>query len=363
MDASVLDYHLPDERIARFPADRRDESRLLVYDRSGGSVRHARFKDLPSFLPRKFNFFRNDAAVLKARIFAKRESGGNVECLLLAPANGNNVWTCMLKPGKRLKIGSKFAVEGAFEAEVLEKRDDGQALVKFDVGNGANVVEMSEKIGVVPLPPYIARRQNDPSYDRSFDNMRYETVYANPQKRVAAAAPTAGLHFTPELVEKLKNGGNNFHDLTLHVGIGTFQPLKSEKVESHKMHAEIYEIPAQTANAICDASTPKLAVGTTSLRAMEDFSRKLRDNGAEQKTFEKSIFDSASLFVYPPQRIISADAMITNFHLPRSTLMCLVGAFLAPGSEEGIGILKSLYDTAIKEEYNFYSYGDAMLII
>lgn len=363
MDASVLEYNLPDERIARFPADRRDESRLLVYDRSDGSVRHARFKDLPSFLPHKYDFFRNDAAVLKARIFAQKESGGNVECLLLAPADGGKVWTCMLKPGKRLKIGSKFAVDGAFEAEVLEKRDDGQALVRFDIPNGSSVVEMSEKVGVVPLPPYIARRQNDPSYDRSFDNMRYETVYANPQKRVAAAAPTAGLHFTPELVEKLKNDGNNFYDLTLHVGIGTFQPLKSDKVESHKMHAEIYEMPARTANAICGKSSPKLAVGTTSLRAMEDFSRKLAERGGAPEKFEAPVFDSASLFVYPPQRIISADAMITNFHLPRSTLMCLVGSFIAPGSEDGIAILKSLYETAIKEEYNFYSYGDAMLIL
>lgn len=359
MNTSELDYELPAERIARFPAERRDHSRLLVYDRASDSVEHAHFADLPKFLDRPVNFFRNNAAVLKGRIFAKKDSGGNVECLLLTPCSDPHVWTCMLKPAKRLKIGASFGVENSFRATVLEKFEDGRAVVKFDTADGGSVVAMSEKIGVVPLPPYIARDQHSPDYDRGFDNRRYETVYADPSKRVAAAAPTAGLHFTPELIDTLKSRGNGFFDLTLHVGIGTFQPLKSEVVEDHKMHSEIYEIPARTLAAMADKSVPRLAVGTTSLRAMEDFVRKHPDGFPT----DKPIADSAELFVYPPQRIHAADAMITNFHLPRSTLMCLVAVFLKPDSDGGTEKLKELYRLAIEREYNFYSYGDAMLIL
>ncbi len=359
MNTSELDYELPAERIARFPAERRDHSRLLVYDRASDSVEHAHFADIPKFLDRPVNFFRNNAAVLKGRIFAKKDSGGNVECLLLTPCGDPHVWTCMLKPAKRLKIGASFGVENSFRATVLEKFEDGRAVVKFDTADGGSVVAMSEKIGVVPLPPYIARDQHSPDYDRGFDNRRYETVYADPSKRVAAAAPTAGLHFTPELIDTLKSRGNGFFDLTLHVGIGTFQPLKSEVVEDHKMHSEIYEIPARTLAAMADKSVPRLAVGTTSLRAMEDFVRKHPDGFPT----DKPIADSAELFVYPPQRIHAADAMITNFHLPRSTLMCLVAVFLKPDSDGGTEKLKELYRLAIEREYNFYSYGDAMLIL
>lgn len=360
MDASVLDYILPDERIARFPSQKRDESKLLVFDRKSQVITHTIFKELPNFLPTAFNFFRNDAAVLKARIFAKKETGANVECLLLTPVE-NNIWTCMLRPAKRLKNGAKFAVENAFEAEVLQHLDNGNCIVNFSLApQYNNVVEMSEQIGVVPLPPYIRRNQNSQDYDRTFDNQRYETVYANPQHRVAAAAPTAGLHFTDELISQLKTDKHNFYNLTLHVGIGTFQPLKTDVVEQHTMHSELYEIPTKTLEALADTSKPHLAVGTTSLRALEDFSRK---NVGRKIDTSKPVIDSASLFVYPPQRVISADAMITNFHLPRSTLMCLVATFLSPESESGIDTLKEIYKVAIDNKYNFYSYGDAMLIL
>ncbi len=359
MDASELDYILPDERIARFPAEKRDNSRLLVYNRKDGSIQHAHFSDLPSFIKTPHQFFRNNAAVLKGRIFAQKPSGGSVECLLLTPIDGGKKWTCMLKPAKRLKIGSTFGVVGEFEAKVLEKFEDGRAVAEFTVLDGGNVISMSEKIGVVPLPPYIARDQRSPNYDRTFDNNRYETVYADPSKRVAAAAPTAGLHFTPELIKKLEQNGNEFFDLTLHVGIGTFQPLKSEKIEDHQMHSEIYDIPASALKAMADKSLPKIAVGTTSLRAMEDFTRK-HPNGFDANA---PISDAASLFVYPPQKVTAADVMITNFHLPRSTLMCLVSVFISPESFDGVKILKDIYQTAIREKYNFYSYGDAMLIL
>ena len=247
MLSSTLDYNLPKERIARFPAQKRDESRLLVYERSSGRISHAIFKDLPEIIPHPYDFFRNDAAVLKGRIFAKKASGANIECLLLTPYSTPGVWTCMLKPGKRLPVGSKFGVENLFEATVKEKFEDGRAVVEFHIPNGMSVIDVSEKIGVVPLPPYIERNQNSPDYDRDFDNARYETVYADSSKRVAAAAPTAGLHFTNELVKRLEERGNVFHNLTLHVGIGTFQPLKSDIVEQHKMHSEFYILPQGTA--------------------------------------------------------------------------------------------------------------------
>lgn len=361
MNSSELDYNLPEERIARFPSQRRDACKLLVYHRDNGEIEHAKFSDLPELLKTKYNIFRNNAAVLKARIFAHKPTGGEVECLLLSPINGYDEWLCMLKPGKRLPIGAHFGLENVFDAEVLAKDADGNASVRFKIDGGESVVQMSERIGVVPLPPYIARDQKSPDYDKAFDNERYETVYADPSKRVAAAAPTAGLHFTPELVAKLEADGHKFSNLTLHVGLGTFRPLKTERVEDFDIHSEIYEIPTQTLRAMGDKSRPRLAIGTTSLRAMEDYCRK---HGVPQEAnAERGIADSASLFVYPPQQLISADALITNFHLPRSTLMCLVAAFIKSGDIQGIEILKKLYKIAVKNEYNFYSYGDAMLII
>ena len=355
MNSSRLDYDLPHDAIAQFPAQRRDASRLLVYNRSGGEVEHRVFAELADILPEPFSFVRNNAAVLKARIFAKRVTGGLVECLLLSPIEGQK-WRAMLKPGKKLPIGATFGIDGIFSALVLEKFDDGQAVIEFTQNRYANVIELSENIGAVPLPPYIARDQKSPDYDKSADNERYETVYANPAKRVAAAAPTAGLHFTPELEQQLLQKGNSFHELTLHVGLGTFQPIKTDTITEHKMHSEIYEIPQQTARLLRGRDQKILAVGTTSLRAAEDFVRK-------NLPADSDVISSAELFVYPPQKILSADALITNFHLPRSTLMCLVGAFLSPGCDDGIEILKELYKDAIARGYRFFSYGDAMLII
>ena len=355
MDSSILDYELPREAVAQFPADRRDASRLLVYDRASGSISHLRFSDIGEALPQPFAFVRNNAAVLKARIFAKRPSGGSVECLLLSPSE-NGTWRAMLRPGKKLPIGSRFGADGIFQAEVVEKFGDGQAAVRFVENKYQSVIELSEAVGAVPLPPYIERDQKTPDYDRKADNERYETVYADPSKRVAAAAPTAGLHFTPELEKRLMAKGHEFHSLTLHVGLGTFQPIKSADVLEHKMHSEIYEIPKSTAALLKTRSKKILAVGTTSLRASEDFIRK-------NLPAESDILNSADLFIYPPQKILSADALVTNFHLPRSTLMCLVGAFISPGNENGVDILKNIYKLAIEKNYRFFSYGDAMLIL
>lgn len=357
MDTNSLDYNLPKERIAQFPCQRRDQSKLLVFNRKTGEISHHKFADLADILPNKFHFIRNNAAVLKARIFAKRPSGGDVECLLLTPVEDTK-WRAMLRPGKRLPIGATFGIKDVFEAKVLEKFEDGQAIVDFTFNKFKNVIELSENIGAVPLPPYINRDQKSPNYDKKTDNERYETVYADSNKRVAAAAPTAGLHFTPELNSKLQAQGHVFHDLTLHVGLGTFQPIKSDKIEEHKMHSELYEIAPETLAALLDDSKKILCVGTTSLRASEDFMRK-----NPQIDLTKPYVSSVSLFVYPPQKIISADALITNFHLPRSTLMCLVGAFISPEKNDGVEILKSIYAQAIELNYRFFSYGDAMLIL
>ncbi len=359
MNADVLDFDLPQECIAQTPAATRDGSRLLVVERENGNIYDAVFGDLPKILPEAFDIFRNDAAVLKARIFARREGGGAVECLLLSPKTPDE-WTCMLKPGKKLKTGARFGVENEFGATVLEKFGDGRALVQFRTEGGIAVPELAQKIGVAPLPPYIRREQNSPSYDKSFDNERYETVYADSSKRVAAAAPTAGLHFTEELNGKLSSLGGSFFDITLHVGIGTFQPLKCDVIEEHAMHSESYEIPAATLKALKEKKNKRLAVGTTTIRTLEDFSRK---GGVEAFGAEAPYFGDASLFIYPPQKISCADALVTNFHLPRSTLLCLVAAFLCPGDAAGIEKLKEIYAGAIARGYKFFSYGDAMLIL
>jgi len=358
MHISKLDYDLPKEAIAQFPSERREASKLLFYKRDTQKIEHLHFEDLPDILPEKYRFFRNKVAVLKARIFARRASGGEVECLLLSPAETPFIWTCMLRPAKKLPIGSYFFLDGFFKAKVLEKFSDGQAKVEFFLEKHNSVLEMSEDLGYVPLPPYIERNVKNPDYNRDFDNARYETVYADKSCRNAVAAPTAGLHFTEDLIHKLESLGNNFSDIVLNVGIGTFQPLKCENIPEHKMHSESYNIDSSVIKNLRDKNIKKIAVGTTSLRAMEDFMRK---NPSIEEG--KSYSGDASLFIYPPQKVISADALITNFHLPRSTLMCLVGAFIASESQDGIEILKEIYREALSKNYRFFSYGDAMIIL
>lgn len=360
MEAAQFDYHLPQEAIAQVPADRRDQSRLLLVNRSTGQVADHFFRELPDLLPQPATCFRNTVSVLKARLHGKRSTGGAVECLLLYPrANGPATeWSCLLKPGKRLPVGSSFFHEGAFKATVLEKMADGEALVRFELDQHDSVTAMADALGEMPLPPYIQREKDDPR--RDLDAERYQTVYADREKPFAAAAPTAGLHFTPNVIERMTANGNRFEDLELHVGLGTFKPIQTELVESHIMHEEFYEIPEDTRRSLtAKDGFLKLAVGTTSLRAMEDFYRHARKHEVpETGTFSRF----ADLFVYPPDSF-TTDALLTNFHLPRSTLLCLVSAFLAPGSTDGIGWLKQIYEAAIKRNYRFYSYGDAMLIL
>ncbi len=360
MKTDEFDYPLPPELIAQVPAQQRDESRLMVVDRATRQVEHTVFRELPTHVPGKSRFFRNSAAVFKARLRGQRATGGAVECLLLHPDADKHSFWCLLKPGKKLPPGGVFSGPG-YQAEVLDVKPTGERLVRFALESADNVIELTDRIGEVPLPPYIERtREADPAL-RQLDEVRYQTVYADTQHKVAAAAPTAGLHFTPELLKKLEGAGASFHDVRLHVGLDTFQPIKAERIEEHLIHRELYEIPADTRQALtASEGGPRICVGTTSLRACEDFYRKtgLYPAAAEGETF----VGEADLFIYPPATCQSAEGLITNFHLPRSTLLCLVSAFLTPGSTDGIKWLKELYAEAIAMQYRFYSYGDAMLI-
>jgi S-adenosylmethionine:tRNA ribosyltransferase-isomerase len=354
----LFDYSLPDRLVAQTPASRRDQSRLLVIDRKTHSIEHARFSDIPRFLKNGDTLFRNNAAVLPARLQALRPSGGHVECFLLRKTDNPQaqIWHCLLRPGKRLPKGATFAHEGnAFSAEVIEKAGDGTALVRFTTPKNEALESVAHRVGGVPLPPYILRQ--DSSDMRDSDLERYQTVYADTRRHVAVAAPTAGLHFTPELLRELASASVRFQDLTLHVGLGTFKPIATDTIEGHDIHLETYEITLQAQRALFAPPGRRVAVGTTSVRTIEDFLSK------HDVPSPGDVIDEASLFIYPPRHFHGVDVLITNFHQPRSTLLCLVSAFLTPGSTEGIGWLKEIYAQAISREYRFFSYGDAMLIL
>jgi S-adenosylmethionine:tRNA ribosyltransferase-isomerase len=351
----LFDYELPDRLIAQTPAARRDASRLLVVDRASRQISHHIFTDLPLFLKSGDTLFRNNAAVLPARLRAVRPSGGQVECFLLRPIDGESVWRCLIKPGKRLPVGATFAhAKGEFRGEILAKETDGSALVRLTPANGETIVETANRLGAIPLPPYIQRTDDG---RRDTDKDRYQTVYANRAKQVAVAAPTAGLHFTPELLQALTTQGVASADITLHVGLGTFRPIMTATVEAHDIHHELYELPATTQTRLHDTPGRRVAVGTTTVRTIEHF---LRTPSARAGA---DYYGEADIYIYPPGRFLGVDALITNFHQPRSTLLCLVAAFLSPGSTAGITWLKEIYAEAISREYRFFSYGDAMLIL
>ena len=390
MQTALFDYPLPDKLIAQQPADRRDGSRLLVVHRAEHRIEHRHFRDLPEYLRAGDCLFRNNAAVIPARLRATRPTGGQVECLLLRPAldphglpavGPAEGWWCLLRPGKKLPVGSTFGLAGAFTATVREKTDDGLARVAFDTPD-RDILAVANRIGEMPLPPYIQRdsscrsllagdspattdgNQSSPASrllhtdeQRRLDRERYQTVYADRAHQVAAAAPTAGLHFTTELLAQLSEAGVSFAELTLHVGIGTFRPITAAQIEDHAIHREVYEIPAATQQALFNPTGRRIAVGTTSVRSIEDFlSLQVAPPGG-------AFAREADIFIYPPKDFRGVDALITNFHQPRSTLLCLVAAFLTPGSTDGITWLKEIYAEAVARDYRFFSYGDAMLIL
>jgi S-adenosylmethionine:tRNA ribosyltransferase-isomerase len=366
---ALFDYTLPAGLIAQEPAVNRDRSRLLVVDRSAHTIAHRIFADLPELLQAGDQLFRNKAAVLPARLRAVRPTGGQVECLLLnpliEPAAGSTSptgesWRCLLKPGRKLPAGATFAdPDGAFQARILAWEEEGVAQVAFLTRAGESMTVLAHRLGEVPLPPYIARPDQT---HRTQDLDRYQTVYADRERSVAAAAPTAGLHFTPDLLQALAARGVGTADLILHVGLGTFRPIATETISAHPIHRERYEIPAATQRALfapASAEKPgrRIAVGTTAVRAIEDFLR------TQTAPSDQPYFSEAAIYLYPPAVFRGVDALITNFHQPRSTLLCLVAAFLAPASTEGIAWLKEIYAEAIAREYRFFSYGDAMLIL
>ncbi len=354
MKTDLFDYPLPARLIAQIPADRRDASRLLVVHRAERRIEHRHFRDLPEYLQAGDCLFRNNAAVIPARLHATRPTGGAVECLLLRSAATPGEWWCLVRPGKKLPVGATFGIAGVFSATIREKNADGLVRVSFTTTDG-DILVVANRIGDMPLPPYIIGHDNDEA--RAIDRERYQTVYADRAHQVAAAAPTAGLHFTPELLAQLATAGVRTADLTLHVGLGTFRPIATEHVEDHPIHRELYEIPAAAQQALFSSAGRRIAVGTTSVRTIEHY---LSLHSAPPG---RDVLSEADTFIYPPRTFRGVDALITNFHQPRSTLLCLVAAFLAPGSADGIAWLHEIYAEAIAREYRFFSYGDAMLIL
>ncbi|WP_457643808.1 tRNA preQ1(34) S-adenosylmethionine ribosyltransferase-isomerase QueA [Persephonella sp.] len=333
---SDFDYHLPKELIAKYPVEPRDSCRLMVLDRKDGSIQHRIFRDIVDYLEEGDTLVLNDTKVIPARLKGKKKTGASIEVFLLRPLS-DDVWEALVKNLKRLKEGQEIIFGEDFRGELLEKGEDGKAKVRL-IGNDIN--SLIKRYGHIPLPPYMERE------DEEKDKNHYQTVFA--RKEGAVASPTAGLHFTQELLEKIKNMGVNVEFVTLHVGLGTFRPVTVEDFTKHRMHEEYYQIPDRTLEVIKqtkERGKNVVAVGTTVVRTLETYAL----------TGKKEGF--SDIFIYPPYRFKMVDRLITNFHLPKSTLILLVSAF---ASRE---MILNAYNIAVKERYRFFSYGDAMLIL
>jgi S-adenosylmethionine:tRNA ribosyltransferase-isomerase len=339
-----LDYHLPEGLIAQYPVEPRDKARMLVLKRGGGKTISTTFSQLGGFLHEGDALVVNDTRVMPARLFGYKDTEGKVEILLLrkVPEDGE-VWECLVKRGKRVKVGTRIQFSPDLQGEVVSNGPEGKKRIAFD-HQGA-FQEIIRRIGHMPLPPYIREGE-----DEEIDQEGYQTIFAHHEG--AVAAPTAGLHFTPELVRALEKKGISFIHLTLHVGLGSFQPIRSEEVEEHRLEAEYYHISPPSAEAINAAragGSRVCAVGTTVVRALESAA----DEGGTIHPQE----GLTDLYIYPGYRFKVVDALITNFHLPRSTLLLLVFAF------SGRELIMRAYQDAMREGYGFYSYGDGMLIM
>ena len=339
MKVSEFNYELPEELIAQTPIEKRDESRLMVLDREKQTIEHKTFKDIIDYLEPGDCLVRNNTKVIPARIYGKKETGAKVEFLLLKNIEGD-IWESIVRPGNKLHIGTKVIFgDGLLTAEILEIMPGGTRKVKFSYQGIFN--EILDKIGLMPLPPYI--------HEELKDNDRYQTVYA--KYKGSAAAPTAGLHFTPELLKKIEEKGVKIANVTLHVGIGTFRPVKEENVENHEMHTEHFYIKQEDVNKINEAKQNGkrvIAVGTTSCRVLETI--------ADENGLVKETEADTSIFIYPGYHFKCLDGLITNFHLPQSTLLMLVSALA------GKDYIMKAYHEAVKEKYRFFSFGDAMFI-
>ncbi|STO30894.1 S-adenosylmethionine:tRNA ribosyltransferase-isomerase [Fusobacterium necrogenes] len=334
------DYHLPEELIGQEPREPRDHARLMLVDKTNKKIEHKHFYDIIDYLQEGDILVRNSTKVIPARLFGHKETGGVLEILLIKRIN-LDTWECLLKPAKKLKLGQKLYVGQNSElvAELIEIKDDGNRVLKFTYEGAFE--EVLDKLGNMPLPPYIVETLKEKE--------RYQTVYA--QRGESVAAPTAGLHFTKELLEKIEKKGIKIVDIFLEVGLGTFRPVQTEDVLDHKMHEEIFEIPQEAADIINKGKAEGrriISVGTTSTRALES---SVNENG-------KVIAQKAStdIFIYPGYEFKVIDALITNFHLPKSTLLMLVSAFSSRK------FMLSVYETAVKEKYHFFSFGDAVFI-
>lgn len=342
MKTSDFYYDLPQELIAQTPMEPRDMSRLMVIDKNTGEVEHKIFKDLIDYLRPGDCLILNDTRVIPARIYGvKKETGAVVEFLLLKQSE-NNVWECLCKPGKRAKIGTEFVFgDGIVECEVVDITDDGNRKVQFKC-DSKEIYNILDKIGKMPLPPYITEELQNGEL--------YQTVYS--KELGSAAAPTAGLHFTEEMLKKIEDKGIKLGYVTLHVGLGTFRPVKVDDVTKHKMHSEHYHISKETADLINETKKNGgrvISVGTTSTRTLESVATK---NGCICEDE-----DDTSIFIYPGYEFKCIDGLVTNFHLPESTLIMLISAFA------GYDNVMNAYKIAVKEKYRFFSFGDACLFI
>ena len=340
MELSEFNYDLPQELIAQVPIKNRDESRLLILDRSTQTLEDKIFRDIIDYLEPGDCLVRNNTKVIPARLYGKKDTGANVEFVLLKNIEGD-IWEAMVRPGNKLHIGAKVIFgDGLLTAEILDTTEDGTRKVKFTYDGIFN--EILDQIGLMPLPPYI--------HESLKDNDRYQTVYAKYEG--SAAAPTAGLHFTPELLKKIEEKGIDIANVTLHVGIGTFRPVKETNIEDHHMHTEHYYIKQEDADKINKAKLAGkrvIAVGTTSCRTLETI--------ADPETgMVNACEGDTGIYIYPGYKFKCIDGLITNFHLPESTLIMLVSAFA------GKDYIMKAYNEAVEQRYRFFSFGDAMFI-
>ena len=339
-------YHLPEELIAQHPEAKRDNSRLMLINRKEGSIEHKHFYDVIDYLNEGDVLVINNSKVIPARIYGhvKGREEAIIELLLLRQRE-LDTWECLVKPGKRAKVGMKLVFgNGILEAEVTKITDEGNRYIKFDYDREKyeNIYNILNIIGMMPLPPYITEQLGD--------NSRYQTVYA--EKEGSAAAPTAGLHFTPELLQKIKDKGVKIAPVMLHVGLGTFRPVKEDRIDAHVMHTEYFSVSEESAKIIneCKANGGRLiCVGTTSCRTIESV--------ADENGIIHAMSGDTGIFIYPGYKFKAVDSLITNFHLPESTLIMLVSAFY---NKEKV---MEAYKTAVEEKYRFFSFGDAMLIV
>ena len=333
-------FDLPEELIAQTPIEKRDASRLLVLDKESGAFEHKRFFDLPGYLRPGDCLVLNNSRVLPARLLGHRLPGGGACEVLLLIDRGENIWECLVRPGKKMRTGARVSFgDGELVGEVVEELPGGNRLIKFSYEG--IFLEVLDRLGKMPLPPYIKAELQD--------RERYQTVYS--KVNGSAAAPTAGLHFTPELLAQLETMGVKLGYVTLHVGLGTFRPVKEDEITAHEMHSEYCIIPQETADLINETKRNGgrvICVGTTSCRTIESWA-------AEDGTIQASA-GWTNIFIYPGYRFKVLDALVTNFHLPESTLIMLVSALA--GREETL----AAYEEAVKERYRFFSFGDAMFI-